>query len=92
MTATIKKLDLLILIALIMAALLLSVFIAGCAAPQPETLVDTDTLQVIIEGPETTVFDKAGAQQYKFNTGRIKATQARKVYQIGAKKGGVMSG
>ena len=76
MTATIKKLDLLILIALIMAALLLSVFIAGCAAPQPETLIDTDTLQVIRTGRETTVSDLAGQQQYKFTTTRARHAEA----------------
>ena len=76
MKRIIDKLNFMIFLSVIMASLLLVVFLAGCAAPQPETLVDTDTLQVIRTGRETTVSDLAGQQQYKFTTTRARHAEA----------------
>lgn len=62
------------LFSLILAVLVL----AGCVQPEsePQTLVSTDTLKIVVNGRETTVSDLAGQQQYKFITQRIKRTEA----------------
>lgn len=53
-----------------------ALFFTGCSLQKEKILIDTDTLQVITTGNQTTVQDLAGDQVYNFRTVRVKKGSA----------------